>query len=107
MLVPPRLQLVSDWRLLFSLEQDGASLATLFKKCNEEREVGLAGARGGFVVVVRDSAGGVSPQMTLVASSVKRLLQGMRAVLEKFELTGHNPTDLRRISDRPSTSFRS
>ncbi|KAI9654880.1 MAG: oxidation resistance protein 1 [Alyxoria varia] len=58
LLVPPRLQLVSEWRLLFSLEQDGASLATLFKKCNEEREVGLSGARGGFVVVVRDSAGG-------------------------------------------------
>lgn len=56
LLVPPRLQLVDEWKLAYSLEQNGVSLATLYKSCEEYR-----GKRGGFVLVVRDSGGGVRP----------------------------------------------
>lgn len=55
LLLPPRLQLVDTWRILFSLERDGSSLKTLYERSEEER-----GTRGGFVIVVRDSGGGVS-----------------------------------------------
>lgn len=54
LLVPPRLQLVDSWRLIFSLEQDGSSLSTLFDKCSH-----FEGRRGGFVVVARDTGGGI------------------------------------------------
>ncbi|KAI9724623.1 MAG: hypothetical protein M1828_003647 [Chrysothrix sp. TS-e1954] len=54
LLIPPRLQLCSTWRLLFGLEQDGASLSTLYTKCASTR-----GQRGGFVLVVRDNGGGL------------------------------------------------
>ncbi|KAF2400037.1 TLD-domain-containing protein [Trichodelitschia bisporula] len=54
LLVPARLQLVEDWRLVYSLEQNGVSLGTLYKKADEYR-----GKRGGFVLVVRDAGGGV------------------------------------------------
>lgn len=55
LLVPPRLQLCEEWNLVYSLEQDGVSLGTLYKKCEE-----LRGLRNGFVLVVRDGEGGVS-----------------------------------------------
>lgn len=55
LLVPPRLQLEENWKLLFSLEQDGVSLSTLYKKCEDYR-----GKRGGYVLVIRDGMGGVS-----------------------------------------------
>ena len=58
MLVPPRLQLCEEWRLVYSLEGDGVSLGTLYKKCDE-----LRGLRNGFVLVVRDGDGGVSPSL--------------------------------------------
>ncbi|MCJ1338531.1 oxidation resistance protein 1 [Bachmanniomyces sp. S44760] len=54
LLVPPRLQLVEDWTLTYSIEQDGTSLSTLYSKCDEHR-----GKRSGFVLVVRDGAGGI------------------------------------------------
>jgi hypothetical protein len=54
LLVPPRLQLVDDWHVVYSLEQNGVSLAT-FYACAEE----YRGRRGGFVLVVRDASGGV------------------------------------------------
>lgn len=59
LLVPPRLQLVESWHLAFSLEQNGVSLATLFKNCEDYR-----GKRGGYVLVVRDGEGGVSVSST-------------------------------------------
>lgn len=65
LLVPPRLQIVKDWRLLFSLEQDGASLSTLYGRCNDEGTLGGTGpggsraGRGGCVLVVKDTGGGV------------------------------------------------
>lgn len=55
LLLPSRLELVDTWRILFSLERDGASLKTLYECCEEER-----GTRGGYVLVVRDEGGGVS-----------------------------------------------
>lgn len=53
LLVPPRLQLVDAWQLTYSLEQDGSALTTLYNKCDRHR-----GKRGGFVLVVRDTAKG-------------------------------------------------
>jgi hypothetical protein len=54
LLVPPRLQLCEEWNLVYSLEQDGVSLGTLYKKCED-----LRGLRNGFVLVVRDAERGV------------------------------------------------
>ncbi|OAL54820.1 oxidation resistance protein 1 [Pyrenochaeta sp. DS3sAY3a] len=54
LLVPPRLQLVDEWSLAYSLEQNGVSLGTLYQKSDDYR-----GKRGGFVLVVRDGGGGV------------------------------------------------
>ena len=52
--MPARLQLVSTWKLIYSLEQDGASIRSLYDK-NEAH----VGKRGAFVLVVRDASGGV------------------------------------------------
>lgn len=55
LLVPPRLQLAETWNLIYSLDNDGVSLATLYHKCASPTL-----ARGcGFIVVVQDAAGGV------------------------------------------------
>ena len=60
LLLPPRLQLSTDWTLAYSIEQHGVSLATLYSKCER-----FAGSRHGFVLVVKDSAGGVRfPQLS-------------------------------------------
>ena len=56
LLVPPRLQLCEEWNLVYSLEEDGVSLGTLYKKCED-----LRGFRNGFVMIVRDGEGGVRP----------------------------------------------
>ena len=55
LLLPPRLQLATEWTLAYSVETDGVSLATLYSKCER-----FAGNRHGFVLVVKDSVGGVS-----------------------------------------------
>lgn len=54
-MLPERLRIMEDWNLIYSLEQDGASLATLYQKAAVYQ-----GRRVGFVLVVRDDAGGVS-----------------------------------------------
>ncbi|KAF2130086.1 TLD-domain-containing protein [Dothidotthia symphoricarpi CBS 119687] len=54
LLFPPRLQLVDEWSLIYSLEQNGVSLGTLYQNSEEYR-----GKRGGFVLVVKDGGGGV------------------------------------------------
>ncbi|KAI9707231.1 MAG: oxidation resistance protein 1 [Candelina mexicana] len=54
LLVPARLELVDEWNLVYSVEQDGVSLATLYKRCDAYR-----GKRTGFVLVVRDGSGGI------------------------------------------------
>ena len=51
--MPARLQLVENWSLIYSLEQDGTSLSTLYSSNEAYR-----GRRGGFVLVIRDGAGG-------------------------------------------------
>jgi hypothetical protein len=55
LLVPPRLQLVDTWRLAYSLERDGSSLATLYETC---RQISHRSPRAGYVLVVRDTSGG-------------------------------------------------
>ncbi|KAI5859925.1 TLD-domain-containing protein [Durotheca rogersii] len=47
--LPERLKIADSWHLVYSLYQDGSSLATLYKLCEEYR-----GRRVGFVLVVRD-----------------------------------------------------
>lgn len=59
LLVPPRLQLCEQWNLVYCLEEDGVSLGTLYKKCDD-----LRGLRNGFVLVVKDGDGGVSILLT-------------------------------------------
>ncbi|TKX24486.1 hypothetical protein C1H76_3093 [Elsinoe australis] len=54
LLTPPRLQLVDSWQLVYSLEQNGSSLASLYNLCDSYR-----GKRGGFVLTIRDSEGGI------------------------------------------------
>ncbi|KAI1385238.1 TLD-domain-containing protein [Hypoxylon trugodes] len=51
--LPERLKIAEDWRLVYSLYQDGSSLGTLYKLCDEYR-----GRRVGFVLVVRDGKDG-------------------------------------------------
>ncbi|KAK0610487.1 hypothetical protein B0T17DRAFT_593639 [Bombardia bombarda] len=53
-MVPTRLSIVDEWNLVYSLDQDGASLATLYEKCAAYR-----GRRVGFVLVVKDHEGGI------------------------------------------------
>ncbi|KAI8627581.1 TLD-domain-containing protein [Xylariaceae sp. FL1651] len=52
--LPERLKIMEDWRLLYSLYQNGSSLATLYQLCEEYR-----GRRAGFVLVVRDGKDGI------------------------------------------------
>ncbi|KAK5653536.1 hypothetical protein OQA88_8795 [Cercophora sp. LCS_1] len=52
-MVPARLSIVDEWNLVYSLEQDGASLATLYDKAAR-----YSGKRVGFVLVVKDLEGG-------------------------------------------------
>ncbi|QUC18805.1 uncharacterized protein UV8b_03046 [Ustilaginoidea virens] len=52
-MIPERLRIAEDWHLVYSLEQDGASLSTLYQKCRH-----YEGRRAGFVLVVRDQEGG-------------------------------------------------
>ncbi|KAI1484598.1 hypothetical protein F5X96DRAFT_429954 [Biscogniauxia mediterranea] len=52
--LPERLKIMEDWRLVYSLYQNGSSLATLYKLCEEYR-----GRRVGFVLVVRDGKDGL------------------------------------------------
>lgn len=60
LLVPPRLQLAETWQLVYSLEEDGVSLATLYNKCG----AGSLPKRSSFVLAVRDAAGGVSNSLS-------------------------------------------
>lgn len=56
-MVPERQRIEDEWNLIYSLDQDGASLATLYKMCSD-----YEGTRASFVLVVRDNDGGVSNQ---------------------------------------------
>ncbi len=67
LLVPPRLQLMDEWTLAYSLDRDGVSLATLYNKCEAWR---TSSRRGGFVVVVKDGGGGVYILVSLLPFSL-------------------------------------
>lgn len=54
-MVPERQRIDDEWNLVYSLDQDGASLGTLYKACSP-----YVGERASFVLVVRDNDGGVS-----------------------------------------------
>jgi hypothetical protein len=53
LLIPPRLQLIDRWKLAYSLEAHGSSLATLYEQC---ANVSTYTQRSGYVLVVRDGA---------------------------------------------------
>ena len=53
LLVPPRLQLVDTWRLAYSLEHDGSSLATLYEHC---ANISIRTQSAGYVVVIQDGS---------------------------------------------------
>lgn len=53
--LPPRLRISTKWTLLYSLDQHGISIATMY----ERMRVGLRGSDSGVVIVVKDSAGSV------------------------------------------------
>lgn len=67
-MIPERLRIVEEWHLIYSLEQDGASLSTLYQKCRH-----YEGRRVGFVLVVKDQEGGVS-QCSRRAQPARRFL---------------------------------
>lgn len=88
LLVPPRLQLCEDWNLVYSLEQDGVSLGTLYKKCDEYR-----GLRNGYVLVVRDGEGSASRPLPVFQH---------QSVFTDYTIFG---IVIRCISDRCTSSF--
>lgn len=54
-MIPERQRIDDEWNLVYSLDQDGASLGTLYEACSD-----YVGERASFVLVVRDTDGGVS-----------------------------------------------
>lgn len=54
-MIPERQRIDDEWNLVYSLDQDGASLGTLYEACSD-----YVGERASFVLVVRDNDGGVS-----------------------------------------------
>ena len=53
LLIPPRLQLLDRWRLAYSLEVHGSSLATLYEQC---ANISLVNQRSGYILVIRDGS---------------------------------------------------
>ncbi|CAK7273912.1 oxidation resistance protein 1 [Sporothrix epigloea] len=53
-MVPERLRIEEDWQLAYSLDQDGASLATLYEKMHKYGE-----HRIGFVLAIKDKDRGI------------------------------------------------
>lgn len=53
LLFPPRLQLVTTWRLAYSMEIHGSSLSSLYQACEN---ISLQAQRAGWVVVIRDNS---------------------------------------------------
>lgn len=60
LLIPARNQLVDRWQLVYSLDQDGSSLSTLYAKAEAYK-----GKRGGFVLAVRDGNRSVCQTLSL------------------------------------------
>ncbi|AMD21353.1 HER074Cp [Eremothecium sinecaudum] len=55
-LLPRRIQLYTDWHLLYSLEQHGASLHSLYERVRFSDQ---GNSRVGYLLVIRDRKGGV------------------------------------------------
>ncbi|CEP62439.1 Oxr1p LALA0_S05e05688g [Lachancea lanzarotensis] len=55
-LMPTRIQLYSDWHLLYSLQQHGASLQSLFGRTASDKAIP---ARIGYVILIEDRKGGL------------------------------------------------
>lgn len=53
--LPPRIRISTKWNLLYSLDQHGISIGTMY----ERMKVGLRGSSGGVVLVVKDGRGSV------------------------------------------------
>ncbi|CCK70252.1 Oxr1p KNAG_0D05130 [Huiozyma naganishii CBS 8797] len=53
-LMPPRIQLYTRWGLVYSLEQHGASLHSLYACLKDARDKVPKGKRCGYVLVIRD-----------------------------------------------------
>lgn len=57
-LLPARLGVNSDWKLLYSLEQHGASLNSLYRILKEQKDKKVYD-KNGYVLVIKDAAGGI------------------------------------------------
>jgi hypothetical protein len=53
LLLPPRLQLIDHWKLAYSLEVHGSSLATLYEHC---ANVSVYTQRSGYILTVKDGS---------------------------------------------------
>ncbi|CCD25488.1 Oxr1p NDAI_0F01690 [Naumovozyma dairenensis CBS 421] len=56
-LMPMRIQLYTDWTLLYSLEQHGASLHSLYK--NIQPDINESNRRVGYVIIIQDRKNGI------------------------------------------------
>ncbi|AET37964.1 Oxr1p Ecym_2215 [Eremothecium cymbalariae DBVPG len=55
-LIPRRIQLYTDWHLLYSLEQHGASLHSLYEHVKPQEQTS---SRVGYLLVIKDKKGGI------------------------------------------------
>lgn len=95
LLVPPRLQLCESWNLVYSLEEDGVSLTTLYSKCQSQS----IPKGGSFVLVVKDAAGGVSHSPANPPSPPQ--MHTLQRTANAIQIFGAYLTD----APRPSSSF--
>lgn len=99
-MVPERQRIDDEWNLVYSLDQDGASLGTLYKACGP-----YVGERASFVLVVRDTEGGVStyhPADPYQPSGGRTLSSEIDRFTDMLTLTA-----IRRLSIRSATPTRS
>lgn len=105
-LMPTRIQLYSRWKILYSLEQDGASLRTLYSCLRHRRSKG----RVGFLLVIRDaknSVFGAYSNEPFAATEHQRYSGNGECFLFKFQkvqdvsLRSNQPSDSIRV-DRPN-----
>lgn len=93
MLVPARVQLHDTWTLVYSLEQHGASLSTLYSN-----NVPKSDTRPGFVLVIRDRTGaifGAYVNEHFRPSELKRFFGNGDCFLWKFNGDVHSASDAR------------
>lgn len=86
-MVPERLRIEEDWQLAYSLDQDGASLATLYEKMHKFSE-----HRIGFVIAVKDKGGGVRLALTAILIFVSNSTNSF--LKDIWSLSDRAPTSL-------------